>query len=172
MGRKSASGRRRIAFVEEAFSDGEYNSPDPESSAAKRSRKEPEQPDVILYKCSEDASVIGTDSNLSASRKLPGGDTSLNYCSKLPARNSFQVLSHRIVSACSVVVKRHPCASSGLSTPPCKLIPNVGEVPVNHETLSSLVLPEKKEGQTHHVQVLHEKSDVSDNVSPFIMFHY
>lgn len=100
LGRKSASGRRRIAFVEEAFSDGEYNSPDPESSAAKRSRKEPEQPDVILYKCSEDASVIGTDSNLSASRKLPGGDTSLNYCSKLPERNSFQVLSHRIVSAC------------------------------------------------------------------------
>ncbi|GJM94941.1 hypothetical protein PR202_ga11628 [Eleusine coracana subsp. coracana] len=159
--RKSASGKSPISYVEEAFGDGEYKSCDPESSATKKSRKELEQPDVILSECSEHASVIEADTNLSASHKSQEGDNSLNYCSKLPRSNSLQVLSHRIVSGCSVVVKSRPCASTVHSTPPCKSIPNVGEAPIYHDTLSNLVLPENKE---HHVPTLHEKSDASDNV--------
>jgi hypothetical protein len=66
------------------FGDGDYNSCDPEPSAIKKSRKEPVHPVYILFKCSEHASVIEVGNNLSAPHKSPGGDNSLNYCSKLP----------------------------------------------------------------------------------------
>ncbi|XP_062182132.1 uncharacterized protein LOC133886443 [Phragmites australis] len=115
---QSASRKRPSSPVEVPFSDDEH-SHNPEYSGTKKSREEVKQQEVTLAECSELASVSEMDIPLSAPHKSPASNHSLNSCSLLSGKNGSQVLSHSIVSSCSVPMNRRLlCASPVHSTAP------------------------------------------------------
>ncbi|XP_062198093.1 DUF724 domain-containing protein 6-like isoform X2 [Phragmites australis] len=126
---RSMSGKSPSSPVDVASSDNEC-SHDPESSATKKSRKEPQQLEVILHEGSEHASVSEMDTPLSALCKSPENNHSPNSCSPL---------SHRIMS--SIPTDGLLCASSVHSPPQNEAIPiSAGETVVNQENLSEMML--------------------------------
>lgn len=76
---QSASGKCQSSPVDATSGDDEHSS-DPESSTAKKSRKEPQQQELILDEGSQRASVSETDASLRALGKSLASDHCPNSC--------------------------------------------------------------------------------------------
>uniref|UniRef100_K3ZZN1 Uncharacterized protein n=1 Tax=Setaria italica TaxID=4555 RepID=K3ZZN1_SETIT len=142
---QSASGKCQSSPVDATSGDDEHSS-DPESSTAKKSRKEPQQQELILDEGSQRASVSETDASLRALGKSLASDhwqtappVASNHplvsCPPLPEKNGLSNLAHKIVSSMSK--NRILCSSSGNSASPEVSVPDViGEAEFSRDAQS------------------------------------
>ncbi|PAN10382.1 hypothetical protein PAHAL_2G090600 [Panicum hallii] len=114
---QSASGKRPSSPVDGTSSDDKHSSV-PESPTVKKSRKEPQQQDLLLDEGSEHAPVSEMDASLCASCKSLASDRCPNSCLLLSEKNGLSVFPHKAMTTCSVSKNGILCASSGHSEPP------------------------------------------------------
>jgi hypothetical protein len=134
-------------------SDDERNH-DPECSAMKKAKVEPQLLQMVL--------VQGSDSEHASATRVD---------SPISGKNGLLGLSHRTVRTPSLPMDMLLCSSSGYLTPPDKSMPTVGENPVNQDTLPNMVLPGNKGRKIVLLaaEALEANKNPSDVVSPL---HY
>uniref|UniRef100_J3N906 Agenet-like domain-containing protein n=1 Tax=Oryza brachyantha TaxID=4533 RepID=J3N906_ORYBR len=144
--RQSVSGMSPSSPVDVFSSDDEHRH-HIESSACKRSRrmsrkelKEVDHLEVMLTEHSEHDSRSEMDTPLSELVKSPGSNHSSKFCAQLSVAKTFQVLSKKIVSNCSVPVKMIPDSSGYLINQNESGKDCIGKTAVNQEIISDMLL--------------------------------